>query len=119
MCLLVFSMANAQSAIAQPTSQSDVEKLQQQLAALQSQISSMKTAKSKAESSNPFDNDRVKSVGTKRVPQPRKSQYDDTLHIRLYDLSDIFVVSPHYPAVQPDEVAATGTIFHSAQNGQS
>lgn len=118
-CLLVFSMANAQSAMAQPTSQSDVEKLQQQLAALQSQISSMKTAKSKTENSNPFDSDRVKSVGTKRVPQPRKSQYDDTLHIRLYDLSDIFVVSPHYPAVQPDEVAATGTIFQSAQNGQT
>ncbi|MFK7766652.1 MAG: hypothetical protein AB8B55_05480 [Mariniblastus sp.] len=105
--------------IAQPANaQPEVEAMQKQLAALQAQISSMKKSKSAA-ANDPFGSDRVKTVGTKRVPQPRTKLFDDTLHIRLYDLSDIFVVSPHYPAIQPNEVAGSGTIFQSAQNGRT
>jgi hypothetical protein len=84
--------------------------LQQQLAALQSQISSMSPVDDDSNSSS-----RVKSVGSQRAKRAIDSYVDDPMHIRLYDLSDLFAVSPHYPAVLPNDLAMPTSMFRSGQ----
>ncbi len=86
----------------------DINKLQQQLETLQNQIESLHMQKKGAVT----DQDtRVRSVGSQRAKRPQRMD-DEPLQIRLYDLSDLFVVSPSYPAKMPNEF--TGSIFEAS-----
>lgn len=99
--------------LAQPGhSQPDLGQLQRQIAALQAQISNLEPSST---NDDPFENSRVKNVGSQRVKRTPVLVDDDHLHIRLYDLSDIFAISPHYPAVLPNEIATLGTVFEQSQ----
>ncbi len=102
--MLVLTTISTQSVQAQPGSQkqSDVEQLQKQLASLQSKIESM----NQDESSNDV---RVRSVGNQQSRRAVQPQFEDEMLIRLYDLSDIFAVSPSYPAVMPNDLAGATT----------
>ena len=107
--ILMLATGLTQTVQAQPVpkKQSDVEQLQKQLASLQAKIESM--SQEDSSSSNDL---RVRSVGnqqSRRAPQP---QFDDEMLIRLYDLSDIFAVSPSYPAVMPNDLAAGASVRH-------
>ena len=96
---LMLTSILTQSVQAQPGQQTplDVEQLQKQLAVLQSKIDSMNQT-------NTVDNSRVRSVGNQQSRRTPQQQFDDTMMIRLYDLSDIFAVSPSYPAEMPNEL---------------
>ena len=93
---------------AQPTQ--DMEQLQAEMKAIMNKMEKMSNEQ------DPFvdqkANSRVKSVGShksKKKVRPRVDDYE--MLIQLYDLSDIFVVSPNYPAVLPNELAQSGRIF--------
>ncbi len=85
-------------ALAQPGG-NDLKLLKAQMDRLQSQIQQLEN-----DEQDPFGGDRVKSVGTQRKKVKPVPVYDDSLHIRLYDLSDIFSVAPHYPAAMPSDI---------------
>ena len=99
--LILFCLQLNARAQAQPGDQ--LSDLQSQLKRLQDKIEKIQS------SEDPFDS-RVRSVGRQRV-QPPLPVSDTTLSIRFYDLSDIFSVSPQYPAVRPDEYSAFGQSF--------
>lgn len=100
----------APSLQAQPEEKPNVIKLQQQLQALQTQISSLHQQKKGAQ--NSAQDSRVRSVGSQRIPRTQPVN-QEPLQIRLYDLSDLFVVSPSYPAEFPNELA--NSIFGSPE----
>ncbi|MFT5299763.1 MAG: hypothetical protein ACI814_000536 [Mariniblastus sp.] len=110
--LIAFALlcSSSQSTVqAQPLQekQVDIEQLQSQLAAIQAQISAIKPAL------NEQDNDRVRSVGSQRTKRLVEPAIDDALDIRLYDLSDLFAVSPHYPAEMPNDLASSNAMFRN------
>ncbi len=90
----------------------DIEQLQSQLAELQSKIESMNQ---QDQNENSIDNDRVRSVGSQRTKRTMEPVQEYALHIRLYDLSDLFAVSPHYPAVMPNDIAISSGVFNPQQ----
>lgn len=100
--------------LAQPGQpQPDLAQLQRQLAAIQAQIANSNPTQT---DDDPFSGSRVKNVGSQRRKRPPAPVDDDNMHIRLYDLSDIFAVSPHYPAVLPNEIASPQpTVFVQSQ----
>lgn len=111
-CWLGFSLlifASSSTSFAQPTSdRQQVEQLQRQLNELQQQL---QTLQPPAGVEHLFGNPRVKAIGTQRPQRPVEPIVDDLIQIRLYDLSDIFAVSPHYPAVMPNEIDPTRAVF--------
>jgi hypothetical protein len=104
-CFLLLGSAQAQP-VQEPL---QLSQLQNQLAELQDQLASIQ------KDEIPLDDSRVKSVGSQRVKRGPESVQEDSLHIRLYDLSDIFAVSPNYPAVMPDDISRSTAMF---QNGR-
>ncbi|MEM9942221.1 MAG: hypothetical protein AAF939_11705, partial [Planctomycetota bacterium] len=98
---------------AQSLDSANVDNLKTQLAAIQSQLSSLEERQNPLDSNSPGE--RVKVVGSQRKKQVIQSQPIDELTIQLYDLSDLFAVSPHYPAVVPDDFASTTDRFRTQQ----
>ena len=109
-------LCDIRSAQAQPVQdQTDLQQMQQQLASLQSKIASLQQPAAEPEH-DAFRNNRVKSVGTHRRTQREPEPIIvDSMQIRLYDLSDIFTVSPQYPAVLPNDLASSGTMFQTSR----
>ena len=108
---LTFETSTSQ---AQPVQDhSELQQMQQQLASLQSKINSIQ--KTEADE-DPFRNNRVKSVGThRRTQREPEPVIVDSMQIRLYDLSDIFTVSPQYHAMLPNDLASPGTMFQASR----
>lgn len=107
--LLTVSLVGASDAQVANT-QPDLSQLQKQLSALQGQIATLQ--KKNANTVN--QDSRVRSIGSQRVKRAPEPTNDISLQIRLYDLSDLFVVSPSYPAVMPDDLAFSDTVFNNA-----
>ena len=82
----------------------EIAKLQKQLQALQKQIASLNQQNKRTQTAD--QDSRVRSVGSQRAQRVQPT-IDEPLQIRLYDLSDLFVVSPSYPAHLPKEFADT------------
>ena len=85
---------------AQLPPKSDVGKLQKQLENLQNQIASLQIQKQASQAVQ--QDSRVRSVGSQRIKRVQPLN-EEPMQIRLYDLSDLFVVSPSYPAQMPRE----------------
>ena len=103
--------------IGMPQDDKTLAELQRQVAQLQVQLKQQATKQSKlgnvAESS-----ERVRDVGRKIVRRTQHQyEQDIDLQIRLYDLSDLFAVSPNYPAIKLDEFE-TGRQVFSVSAGQ-
>ena len=113
--LFIFNLNK--SAQAQPVhSPADISSLQKQLLTLQHQLASIQDQQQPV----PFENNsRVKSVGSQRVKKVPETVFDASLHIRLYDLSDLFAVSPSYPAMMPNDLALNSSMFSSDRRGFS
>ena len=104
---LFFAVGCATEVSAQKSSSKpDISKLQQQLETLQIQIASLE----KQKSNNVEKDSRVRSVGSQRMRR-NEVVIEAPLQIRLYDLSDLFAVSPSYPAVMPDEFSNARAVF--------
>ena len=87
---------------------SDIESLTEQMEELQSRLASV----SNQQATQRFASERVKDVGSQLVRKPiRLPEEDATLKIRLYDLSDLFVVVPNYAAAKPRAFASSSTVF--------
>ena len=89
----------------------DLEKLRRQVAELQGRLN---VAAGQGASKNLFsDNERVRSVGRQIVSRkkPQEEELEIALQIRLYDLSDLFAVSPSYPAERPNELEGGSRLF--------
>lgn len=116
-CMLMiglFSFALLANAQAQPVQkQPNVGQLQRQLAQLQTQMASLQNANTKGAL---HDESRVKSVGSQRITRAPETVETVSLHIRLYDLSDLFAASPSYPAVMPADLVMPTSIFHQYAN---
>ena len=97
---LIASWVAAPNLHAQFGEKPDIAKLQKQLETLQSQISSLQKQNKGAQTAD--QDNRVRSVGSQRIKRAQPMN-DEPLQIRLYDLSDLFVVSPSYPAKLPNE----------------
>ena len=113
--IVAIILTSSQPCPAQPggNQPQDVEQLQRQLLLLQAQLESLKQSD---DESGSFGNSRVKSIGQRAKPKPAPV-IDDSMQIRLYDLSDIFSVSPHCPAAMPNEISNSGMVFEP-ENGQ-
>lgn len=85
--------------------QGEVAQLRNQLQQIQDQLSRLGE-----ESSDPFGQ-RVRSVGRQRQSTPPPVEEDEVLQIRFYDLSDIFSVSPQYPARPPQDLASSSPLL--------
>ena len=59
---------------------------------------------------------RVRSLG---IAQKQSVTPDSSLRLKFYDLSDLFSVSPQYPAVTPDELGAEQRLIFSNPFAQS
>lgn len=88
-CLVLLLLPEFVSA---QTDQDELARMQQQLEQLQRKMAS--------KSSNMQENARVRAVGG-QSGQRRLPARDEVMEIRMYDLSDVFVVSPHYAANLP------------------
>ena len=111
---VLFALLFAQLADAQvPDSQTDLSQLQKQLSMLQNQIASLEK---KSSNSEPQDS-RVRSVGSSRVSRIPEPVNEVSLQIRLYDLSDLFVASPSYPAQTPDDLGQAVALFSNGSGG--
>jgi len=87
-------------AIGKPQDEQSLADLQQQVAQLQAQLRQKIIKQSKIEKTTETS-ERVRDVGRQIVRRnPRLYEQDVDLQIRLYDLSDLFAVSPNYPAVK-------------------
>ncbi|MEL7499958.1 MAG: hypothetical protein AAFN77_20310 [Planctomycetota bacterium] len=86
----------AEPTFAQPVQGNDdqaaLKRLQQELQQLQNRMSQKRSSQS---------SDRVRSVGDQSIKRYAQPLVEEVLQIRLYDLSDLFVVSPSYPAPYP------------------
>ena len=83
----------------------EIAKLQKQLQVLQNQIATLNQQNRETQTAD--QDSRVRSVGSQKRVQRVQPTMDEPLLIRLYDLSDLFVVSPSYPAKLPKEFADT------------
>ena len=118
--LLVFTLSIGLNATAsgKPQDEKQLAKLQKQIDQLQAQLdgkSKFKASKTKTDSG-----ERVRDVGQQIVRRPTRDRYeqDIPLQIRLYDLSDLFAVSPNYPAVNVNEFQAGRQFFAATPAGQ-
>ena len=97
--------------IGKPQDEQTFAELQQQVAQLQAQLKRKATKQSKSENVTE-SSERVRDVGRQIVRRnPRLYEQDIDLQIRLYDLSDLFAVSPNYPAVKLDEFESGRQLF--------
>ena len=108
--LFVFTVGIGLSAeaVAKPQDKKQLANLQQQIDELQAQLN-RKNSKQKSPIVKADTGERVRDVGQQIVRRPARDRYeqDVALQIRLYDLSDLFAVSPNYPAVNFNEFAAS------------
>ena len=97
--------------IGKPQDEQTFAELQQQVAQLQAQLKQKIIKQSKIEKTTETS-ERVRDVGRQIVRRnPRLYEQDVDLQIRLYDLSDLFAVSPNYPAVKLDEFESGRRLF--------
>jgi len=97
--------------IGKPQDEQTFAELQQQVAQLQAQLNQKTTKQNKVEKVK-GTSERVRDVGRQIVRRnPRLYEQDVDLQIRLYDLSDLFAVSPNYPAVKLDEFESGRRLF--------
>ena len=118
--LLIFTVSFGLNATAfgKPQDEKQLAKLQQQIDQLQAQLKSA-TGKQKKSETKQESNERVRDLGQqiiRRAPRDRYEQ-DVPLQIRLYDLSDLFAVSPNYPAINLNEFQAANQFFPAAPAG--
>lgn len=116
-CLLPFCLSffvSAANVYGQPD---ELVQLEQQLEQIQKRIAEKKN------SQNDSFGQRARAVGRQRLPSPPVQHVDDTLVIRFYDLSDLFSVSPQYPATIPKDFHGARTaneeIFESAKGAMT
>ena len=96
---------------AQPDTQ-DVELLKLQLRQLQAQLDQISSEPAKPELVQ-----RVTSVGSQ---SSMRNKRENTLVMRVYDLSDLFTIAPQYPAQHPDDVdLESRVLFPNALAAQS
>ena len=114
--LTTFSGLNA-TAFGKPQDEKQLAKLQQQIDQLQAQLD---RGKQKGTKTKPDTGERVRDVGQQIVRRSQRDRYeqDIPLQIRLYDLSDLFAVSPNYPAVNTNEFQASNRYFAVDPAGQ-
>lgn len=100
------------AAIGKPQDEPTLAELQQQVAQLQAQLK-QKTIKQSQSGKTGEASERVRDVGRQIVRRPARDMYEREvdLQIRLYDLSDLFAVSPNYPASMPNEFEAGRRLF--------
>ena len=97
--------------IGKPQDEQTFAELQQQVAQLQAQLKQKATKQKKIEKATETS-DRVRDVGRQIVRRnSRLYEQDIDLQIRLYDLSDLFAVSPNYPATKIDEFESGRQLF--------
>ena len=97
--------------IGKPQDEKSLAELQRQVAQLQAQLKQETTKQGKIENVAE-SSERVRDVGRQIVRRnPRLYEQDIDLQIRLYDLSDLFAVSPNYPAVKLDEFESGRRLF--------
>jgi len=94
-----FSIGFNLTAFAKPQNENELAKLQQQVEQLQAQLKRRANRSSDDENSLKAS-ERVRNVGQQIVRRAPRGTYeqDIALQIRLYDLSDLFAVSPNYPS---------------------
>ena len=114
-----FSIGFNLTAFAKPQNENELAKLQQQVEQLQAQLKRRANRSSDDENSLKVS-ERVRNVGQQIVRRAPRGTYeqDIALQIRLYDLSDLFAVSPNYPATVPNELEARGQFFANAPSNQ-
>ena len=114
-----FSIGFNLTAFAKPQNENELAKLQQQVEQLQAQLKRRANRSSDDENSLKAS-ERVRNVGQQIVRRAPRGTYeqDIALQIRLYDLSDLFAVSPNYPATVPNELEARGQFFANAPSNQ-
>jgi hypothetical protein len=78
----------------------EMQRLQRQIQSLQTELNRMEAGSQ--------EKARVIPLGANRVPVEEK---EDMLIVRIYDLSDLFVVAPPYPATAPDNSGGESLIF--------
>ncbi len=94
------------------------EQLQQQIATLQSQLDGVNASSGAADAG--FRQERVRNVGSQIIRRkPREEETDIAFQIRLYDMSDLFAVSPSYPAKRPGELEGSSRLFAESYGGRS
>lgn len=84
------------SVVARQDSAAELQKLQNELTRLKSLIKTPGKANLKA-----AEDERVWAVGGQATKRRITEPLEDEWQIRMYDLSDLFVVSPHYPNSSP------------------
>ncbi|MBN2580829.1 MAG: hypothetical protein JXB10_17720 [Pirellulales bacterium] len=77
---------------------------------LQRQMQNLQEALDRLES-GPQEKSRITQLGTSRVPAAER---EEVLVVRVYDLSDLFVVAPPYPATYPNNTGGESLIFPGA-----
>lgn len=107
------------TAIGKPQGEQALADLQQQVEKLQAQLQQRSTKQSKS-GKTADTSERVRDVGRQIVRRAPRELYEEEvdLQIRLYDLSDLFAVSPNYPAAMPDEFSASGRLFAGSPGRQ-
>jgi len=123
--LLVFtgSLGLSSEAVGKPQDEKQLAKLQQQIDQLQAQLKG-NSSKSKGTKATAETGERVRDVGQQILRRSPRDRYepDVALQIRLYDLSDLFAVSPNYPASNFNEFETSRQFFPAAlaqQRGMS
>ena len=114
-----FSIGFNLTAFAKPQNENELAKLQQQVEQLQAQLK-RRANRSSVDENSLKASERVRNVGQQIVRRAPRGTYeqDIALQIRLYDLSDLFAVSPNYPATVPNELEARGQFFANAPSNQ-
>jgi len=94
------------TATAQTGDEETVEELKQRIEELRSQMEADPSSRSHQKKQS---NERVRDVG-RQIIRRKPHDFDDRdidFQIRLYDLSDLFAVSPNYPAMAPQDLRGT------------
>ena len=95
------------------------EKLRRQMQEIQQQLNQINDEADPFSIDDSAANKRVKSIGSQRARKPVVVPDNDELLIRLYDLSDIFVASPNYPAKAPNDFQDNELLFAEGNSTMS
>ena len=109
-CFLVLPFLLPSHLVAQQDSDDSYADLKRQIGELQAKLDKATTKK---QSNDAFAKDgRVRDVGRQIIRRRTQEDNNDiALQIRLYDLSDLFAVSPNYPAQLPNELEPGSSLF--------
>ena len=110
--VMTFAICCAAPLTAQTNDDETVEELKQRIEELRSQIENQPSSRGNQSIQS---NERVRDVG-RQIVRRKPQGFDDRdidFQIRLYDLSDLFAVSPNYPATVPDVLQASGRLFQN------